>query len=333
MSFIKKPVFRDCTWAVAITLALGFGLAFMPLFSLLLVPLLPLPVAFVIARHGVAPGVLTSAVIGAMSLVLMLLAAGLGQAMFGVATGLLILLMVAPVGVITGICLRRETGRLRLFLVMAATVFFSLLFWLGALVALAGMGPVAAAESLTQGVFDSSHDVYLAIGMSEQDIKDRRVEALNAASVAPYLAPSVLLVVAAAAAGASLSLGRRIFDKLGQPFPRDFAFRDLRMHFGFAYMMIVGLVCQLIAPYLSQDTGSAVDLVGINLLIVAEVAFFMQGIAIASFFLWRFKVKQPKRLGVYVFLVLLQVTLSMTSWMGLFDTWIDYRRRFTGQKA
>ncbi|MHB0866443.1 MAG: DUF2232 domain-containing protein [Thermoleophilia bacterium] len=333
MSAITKPVFRDGTWAVAITLTLGFALSFLPLFSLLVVPLLPLPVAFIIARHGVSPGAAAAAVIGAVSLVLTLMAAGMGQEMFGVATGLLIMLMVAPVGVMTGVCLRRGTGRLRLFLIVAATVFVSLLLWLGALVTLSGLGPVAAAESLTQGVFDSSHDVYLAIGMSDQDIEDRRVEALDVAAVAPYLAPAVLLVLAAATAGASLSLGRRFFDKLGQPFPQDFAFRDLRMHFGFAYMMIVGLVCQLFAPYLSEDTGAAVDLVGINLLIVAEVAFFMQGIAIASFFLWRFKVKQPKRLGVYLFLVLLQITLSMTSWMGLFDTWIDYRRRFSGQKA
>lgn len=333
MSTMTKPAFRHGTWAVAITLALGFALAFLPLFSLLVVPLLPLPVAFVVARHGTLPGSVAAGVVGALALALMLMAAVMGQALFGIATGLLILLLVVLAGVGAGICLRRGVSQLKLFLVVAAALFLSLFLWLAALVMASGMGPVAASESLTQSVFDSSHDVYLAVGMTEQDIEDRRTEALDMAALAPYLAPAVLLVLAAAGAAASLSLGRRSFARLGQPFPQDFTFRDLRMHFGFAYMMIVGLLCQLFAPYLSEETGSVVDLVGVNLLIVAEVAFFVQGIAIASFFLWRFKVKQPKRLGVYIFLILLQVTLSMTSWMGLFDTWIDYRRRFSGQKA
>ena len=61
--------------------------------------------------------------------------------------------------------------------------------------------------------------------------------------------------------------------------------------------------------------------------------FFIQGMAIASFFLWAYKVSRVKRVAVYICLVLLQLTLSLTSWMGLFDTWLDYRHRFIKKKA
>jgi uncharacterized protein YybS (DUF2232 family) len=62
------------------------------------------------------------------------------------------------------------------------------------------------------------------------------------------------------------------------------------------------------------------------------VLFFIQGIAIASFFLWAYKVSGVKRAAVYICLVMLELFLSLTSWMGLFDTWFNYRKRFIRKK-
>lgn len=301
--------------------------------SILVAPLVPIPIAFVISKHGIGLGAVVGTVIVLVAMLLAVVAAGSGQVLFGVSAGLIIILLIGPVGMGAGISLRRGVSQLRLFLLLTGIFFMSLSIWLGALVAASGFGPQAGAQTVAEYMIESSRPFYLALGMSEQDIDSRKTEVLDMAAMAPYMAPAVVLVASAALSGVSVGLARKLFAKMRQPFPQDFVLRDFRLHFSFAYMMILGLLCELVAPFLPEAYSSPASLAGANLLIVAEVLFFIQGVAIASFFLWRYKVSKPKRAGIYAVLVLLQLTLSLVSWIGLFDTWIDYRRRFAKQRA
>lgn len=326
MSAFTKPALLDGLKAVMLSLMIGALLVLLPLFSLLTAPLLPIPMAFIISRHGIVPGAIAAAVIGAVALAL---AGALGVP----AAGGLILLLAAPAGIGAGICLKRGCSQLRLFVVLAALFFISLASLAGLLMVMTGRGPVAMVDYLTDSAADPAREIYLSVGMSQEDVDSLIADARDFAAALPYLAPALLLVLSVTLSGTSVAVARRVFDRLRQPFPRDFVFRDLRLHFAFAYMMIVGLLLELVTPYMPEPYSSAADLAGANLLIVSEVLFFVQGLAIASWFLWRYKVSRPKRVGVYACLVALQLALSLTSWMGLFDTWLDYRRRFGGRKA
>lgn len=321
MSTLTKPVLLDGAKAVALSLLIGALLVLVPVFALVTAPLLPIPLAFIISRHGVVPGAIAGIVTGAVAM-----------ALAGPAIGMLILLLVAPTGIGTGICLKRGCSQLRLFITLAVIFFISLLVWAGMLMVMTGNGPVAAVQELSDAATDPARELYLSVGMSQDDVDSLLTQARDFAAALPYLAPALLLVLSVTLSGTSVAVARRVFERLRQPFPKDFVFRELRLHFAFAYLMILGLVAELATPYLPEPYSSAADLVGANLLIVSEVLFFIQGLAIASWFLWRHQVSRPKRAGVYICLAALQLALSMTSWLGLFDTWLDYRRRFGGQK-
>ncbi len=319
MSTYSRTALFDGGKAVALSLALGIVIAFMPLLSFIAVPAMPIPAAFITSRYGVAAGLAASFIVGVASI-----------GLTGVYAGLLIFMLTAIAGIGAGVALRRGVSQFRLFVAVALTFSAALLLWLGALLLIIGQGPIEALQSITDAAAEPSRQFYQALGMSEQDIESTLTDARDFASVLPYLAPAVLLVVSIALSGASLALARRVFERLRQPFPRDFVFRDFRVHWGFAYAMIAGLLCQLLlmTPYTPEAYVSAVDLVGANLFIISTVLFFIQGMAVASFFLWAYKVSKVKRSVVYLCLILLQATMSLTSWMGLFDTWLDYRRRF-----
>jgi len=321
MSTESRSALQDGGKAVGLSVALGVVIAFVPLFSIVAVPAMPVPAAYITSRYGIYAGLLVSLLTGVVCM-------ALTAPVVGFAAGLLIFLLTAIAGLGGGLALRKGVTQFRLFVAMVAVFFAALLLWLAALLLLSGQGPVSAIESLADATTEPSRQLYQSFGMDEQGVDEAIAQARDFALLLPYLAPAVLLVVAIALSGVNLAIGRRVFERLRQPFPRDFVFRDLRIHWVFAYAIITGLLCEFLAPYAPERYVTAVELTGANLFIISEVLFFIQGMAIANFFLWAYKVTKVKRVAVYFCLVLLQLTLSLTSWMGLFDTWLDYRRRF-----
>ena len=317
MSTYSRSALYDGGKAVALSVALGIVIAFLPPISFLAVPAMPIPAAFITWRYGLLRGLVASLLVGVVCTLLT-----------GVYAGLLIFLLTALAGSGAGLALRRGISQFSLFVAMVAIFFATLMLWLGALLLISGETPVSALLTIADAAAEPSRQLYQAIGMSDQDIDSTLAQARDFAAVLPYLAPAVLLVISIVLSGTNLALARRVFERLRQPLPKDFVYRDFRVHWAFAYMMILGLLCQLLTPYVHEAYADAVDLTGANLFIVSEVLFFIQGMAVASFFLWVYKVSRAKKLVVYLCLVLLQATLSLTSWMGLFDTWLDYRRRF-----
>jgi uncharacterized protein YybS (DUF2232 family) len=321
MTTYSRTALFDSGKAVASSVALGVVIALVPLLSIIAVPALPIPVAFITSRYGVVAGLFVSLVTGAACMALTV-------PLVGIYAGLLVFMLAAIAGVGAGLALRRGVSQFRLFVAMAAGFLATLILWLGATLLIIGEGPVTAMRGLADANAETSSQLYRAIGMNQQDVDAAVVQAHDFISTLPYLAPAVLLITSIVLSGANLALARRVFGRLSQPFPRDFVFRDFRAHWVFAYVFILGLLCQLLAPYAPEAYADAVDRVGANLYIVSEVLFFIQGMAIASFFLWAYKVSRVKGLAVYSGLVLLEVTLALTMWLGLFDTWLDYRRRF-----
>ncbi len=307
--------------AVALAVVLGAVLAFVPVLSIAALPVLPVPVAYITSRHGVVLGLLAS------------LAAGFLCATFaGLFAGLLVMLL-ADVGVGAGAGLRRGLSILRLFLLVAALFMAALVLWSGVVLASAGVGPVGAIDEMAGQAAVTAGGLYGALGMSQSDVDAAVADFRDFAALLPYLLPALLLVMSIVLSGATVALSRQVFQRLKQPFPAGFEFRQLRLHFGFAYLMIAGLILELVSPYLSSGYAEASRLAGMNILIVSEMLFFIQGIAIASFFMEKYKLARAMRIPVYVALVLIQAVFSLVSWLGLFDTWIDYRRRFGRKKG
>jgi uncharacterized protein YybS (DUF2232 family) len=322
MSAYTKKAWIDGATAAALSLFFGALLVLFPVLALVTIPLVTIPIAFLTTRYGLIFGLMTGLVTAAGAMVLA-----------GTAAGFLIGLLVVAVGTGAGLCVRLGFSQLRLFICLALIFFASLVLWLGVLLAMAGKGPVAATDDLMDSAAVEARDIYTTVGFSSEDVEAGIEQAREFAGSLPYLSPSILVVTSLLLSAVTLIIARRVFERRKQPFPHDFVFRELRLHFSFAYLMIAGLVCQLAVPYLAESVGGVVDMVGANLLIVSEALFFIQGLAIGSWFLWRYRVSRPKRLGIFICLALLQVVLSLVSWLGLFDTWVDYRKRFGGKKV
>jgi uncharacterized protein YybS (DUF2232 family) len=67
---------------------------------------------------------------------------------------------------------------------------------------------------------------------------------------------------------------------------------------------------------------------GLNLLIVASVLYFFQGLAILLFFIERWNIPLLLRSLLLVIFIFQSVGSFFLSLIGLADTWFDFRRRY-----
>lgn len=322
MSTSSTSAIADGGKAAGLSVLLGLVLAFAPLVSVLALPLLPVPAAYMAARHRAVAGVLTG-----------VLAALVCAPLTGPGFALLVLLLASLVGGGMGAAARSGMSTLRLFCLVAALFLVSAVVWAGVLLALAGAGPVTALNEITGEALDSTRGIYIGMGMDEQSVDELLDQVREFTELLPYLMPGILLIASALLSGSAMAAVRRVFERLRQPFPRDFEFAAFRLHFVFAYGMIAGLACELAAAWLDESYSFTVSLVGMNLIMVTQTLFFIQGLAIAHFFLSLRRTGRGKRVLVFGGLGMMELFLPLVSWLGLFDTWFDYRRRFTARKG
>ena len=73
----------------------------------------------------------------------------------------------------------------------------------------------------------------------------------------------------------------------------------------------------------------AMKVIGLNGLIVFMVVYFLEGIAIVSFFFEKKQFPRFLRSTIYVFIFIQQIICLLVIGLGFFDTWLDFRRLST----
>lgn len=330
MSESSRPALLDGGKAVGICAAIGAMIGFvaregLPLeavaFTLMLLPFLPVPVALFTARHGATAGIVAGLVIGSLCTTWTVLS--------GTTLGLLVFMFAAVGGVFAGIGFRNGVSIYRM-LVMSMVLFLGmLLIWFGAFAFNSGTGPLETIEDMAADFADQTGGFYEAIGVvqgsPEEITSDLREGALLST-------PAWVVIVSGLMAIIMVSVSRLAFRTMKQAFPGDIRFSELRLHFGFVYLFIGSLAFLLAAYILDGSPAEWSEGIGQNLMLVSSALFFIQGLAIASWFLRRRKASGAMKAGVYFSLGLLEGFFSLVSFVGIFDVFMDFRKRY-GEKG
>ncbi len=301
--------------AIAATVVMGLCITLVPILPPFIFPFLALPLALVVARWGVRPGVAVAAVTG------LLLYVGVG---LSVAT--LVFLLVAAMGTLIGESLRRDWDFGRTFGLVAAGALVASLLWGLFVWSVLGVH-FASVKKAVYGSIDGVAGQYQAWGMSATTAASASHQLKSLFDIAPYLAPGVLVMAALLLAACSLGLAYWIFPRLRERISVSWPFSRFRLHWGVAYVSIAGLAMLLFSRG-DASWRTVLMYVGINLLLVSQTLFFVQGLAVARWFTIDRHVSGGGRVLLYIGAVLTQALFQLTGLIGLFDTWIDYRKRF-----
>jgi len=312
----KHPYFQgDLLRGVAVLTLTLLAVVLIPFIGPVVVVMTPLPIMYYCLQLGRTKGI-------AVLAVSFLAVAGI-LGFVGQRPGFSVLLMIGFSGVLLSEILRRNYSLEKTLLVASLALFLSGLGFLLLHALRTGVGLREMVELYVSGVVNDNVRLYEKLDVSEDQTLLLRENIPQITRFFTGIFPALSLSGAIVTAWLNLLAGRLLMQRKAIGFP-DFG--DLT-----AWKAPEGLVWILIAaggmmllPY------EALNIVGVNVLIVCCLIYLCQGLAIAGFFFKRRKIPAAVRLLFYTLLLVQQYMLIIVIAFGLFDIWIDFRKRIAG---
>jgi uncharacterized protein YybS (DUF2232 family) len=320
VSTFTTPAVSEAGKAVALAVVLSVLVAYVPLLALFAIPALPLPLGYLTLRRGVGVGVAGAVCVAALA-----------AAVTGLSNGLLALLVAGFLGVVLGVALRAHRGFSWTLIVTALGATSALVAWIASVWVVTGMSR-AQLSKLVDDSMAAAGQLYTSMGMSQASIDLASKQIHETLRMIPYLAPAIAGVGGVILASAVLGLAAAVYPHVGEKAIGHLAFSRFRLHWGAAYGYIGGLALLVLASRFGTYHEVA-RLVGLNLLVFFQTLFFLQGLALAHWFVVSRRMSAGRRAVVYGAALLGQTMFQLTSWAGLLDTWFDYRKRFPPRDA
>lgn len=271
----------------------------------------PVPIAVLVYRHGLRSGILVS------------ITAALVSGIFGsMVTTVVFLLVFGLVGIAIGEALREKfsAGKVMAVGTVVSLVAFALL----ALVAFLFFDTNIVTDTfqLLEESFERTFSIYNRMGIDPSQM-------LGGFSLEKFLAtmrmilPTAFLMSAVVLSFVNFALTRLVLRRIGS---RDIAwFTPFQRWRGPWYLAWGYIAAKGLLLYIQLTGNESVLAVALNLEVLFNYIFLVQGLAIAWFFFDRWGMSKPIRI-LLAFFALNPGLSSFVTLLGVLDTWLDFRR-------
>jgi len=311
---------------------------YVPLASLVTTFLIPLPLTVLVIRRGLRPAVLAAIVSGLLA----------GVLTGNVLVGLSILVAVAPFGIVVGLGARRGWSAPRILgaaiLVTGASVIANGLL----LLAFLHINPIreyTLTIDLMRQSLETSLNLYTRLGVSPQTLESFRRTMMPVLDLMPKLILFVFISTAVTSAWLNYQVGRPILRRVGHPLPALPPASTWRLP-GFvlwllplAYVLhalgaqqITSLSDRLRSTLPSAPLPISAD-VGLNILVLVQTAFQLQGVLVGWVLLGRYRMSPILRIIVLSLLVFNPIFGFLFLFLGLIDSVFPLRERLGPRPA
>jgi uncharacterized protein YybS (DUF2232 family) len=300
---------KNIAAGVMVTLAIFAMSVFMPIVGFLFSIFIPLPVMFYRTKLGRRNGLLVPLV----AIALMSLVFG------GVTMDMLFFSGLMVLGFAMSEMFEKSISVEMTVLATCAIVLGAALIGILFYSLAANTGIVAMMTAYVATNLALSLELYKGMGMPQETIDAISGSLDQIQYVMVRILPSLATAATLFVAWTNLIAARPIMQRSGLGYP-DFGRLN---HWRSPDLLIWGVIgCGLII--LIPDTG--IRLVGINGLLVLLTVYFIQGIAIVSFYFEKKKLPRTIRVVLYTMIAIQQFFLLLVVCLGLFDMWIDFRK-------
>jgi uncharacterized protein YybS (DUF2232 family) len=141
----------------------------------------------------------------------------------------------------------------------------------------------------------------------------------------PYLLPGIFIVCLTSIGIINYQFSHTILKKYDtkiKPLP---LFKNWDIPWYWCWGIILGLILILI-PSFNSSIDKLIDVVGFNLLIIFGMLYFVLGVSVSWGLFERFKIGMVWRVVILIVISLFMGLIIILPIMGLFDTWINFRR-------
>jgi uncharacterized protein YybS (DUF2232 family) len=289
--------------------------ALIPFAGPVVIIMTPLPIIYFFSRLGRVRGLATLAI--AVAIVSGLLS------LLGQRANVTVLLMIGFTGAMLSEVLRRRYSVDKTFTIASLTLFFCGVGFVLYSAFLSGVAPWRIVELYIGGVIAENLTLYEQLNISADQIALIRENAPQIAEFFTVVFPALVLSGTVLTVWLNVLAARSLLRRHAEVFP-DFGDLSLWKAPERLVWLLIAAGGMMLLPI------DVVDNVGLNILIVCCLLYLLQGLAIVGFF---FKCKRVPPLLRWIFYVLIAVQQYMVILVitfGLFDIWIDFRKRIAG---
>jgi uncharacterized protein YybS (DUF2232 family) len=305
-------VAKDIATGTVITLFIFAAASYLPILGIFCALFIPLPTLFYRAKLGRHTGViLPAAAVFVMSAVL-----------GGIAVDLIFFLELLLLGFMLGEFLTQDLSVEKTILYTCASVLMSGLLGLVVYSNVSNTGIHALVSGYIAKNLELTMALYEGMGVSEESL----VQLSNSIDQIHYIlvriVPAMIIGATLFIAWVNLLMAKGIFTAKGIFFP-DFGTLNHWKAPDALIWLLIGCGGLLLMPV------SNLKIVGLNGLLVLLVVYFLQGIAVVSFYFEKKQFPRALRLFLYSLIALQQFILLVVIGLGLFDMWLNFRKLST----
>jgi uncharacterized protein YybS (DUF2232 family) len=291
------------------------AVALIPFVGPIVILMTPLPVLYYSFHLGRVPGL--------TALITALLVASIALSLLGRPVDLSVLMVIAVAGVMLAELLRRKYSIEKTLALASLALFFSLIAFVAYFAMKAGVDPLQIVTLHISGIIEENLKLYAQLNISEDQLTLIKENAPEIAQFFTGIFPALALSGAIFTVWLNVLAGRFLLMGKAAEFP-DFG--DLAL-----WKASEKLVWLLIAAgMMTLLPGAIPETIGINILIVCCLLYLFQGFSIASFFFRHKQVPLFFRWLFYTLIVVQQYMAILVIAFGLFDIWLDFRKKITG---
>jgi len=288
--------------------------ALVPFIGPVAVIMTPLPILYFSFRLGRAQG------LASLAIAFLIASAVLG--LLGRPAGISVLMIISLTGIAISEVLRRRYSIEKTFVLASLALFFFGISFLLYYTLQTGIAPLRLLEMYISGIIKENLKLYAQMNISEDQIQLLRENIPEITEFFTAIFPALALSGSMVTVWLNVLSGRSLLRGYSVGFP-DFGDVTLWKAPEKLVWLLIASGLMVLAPLDILET------VGINLLIICCLVYLFQGLAIAGFFFRFKKVPVPFRWFFYMLIVIQQYMAIFVIALGLFDLWVDFRRRIS----
>jgi uncharacterized protein YybS (DUF2232 family) len=311
--FFHNDVIRGIT-VLSLTLLI---VALIPFVGPVVIIMTPLPIIYFTFRLGRVRG------LAALAFAFLIVSGILG--LLGHRANLAVLLMIGFTGVTLSEVLKRRFSIEKTFLIASLAVFSCGVGFVLYSAFLSGAAPWRIVELYIAGIIAENLKLYEQLNISADQISLIRENAPQITGFFVAIFPALALSGAVLTVWLNVLAARVLLRRHAEEFP-DFGDLSLWKAPEWLVWLLIASGGMMLAPI--EVLGS----VGMNILIVCCLIYLFQGLAIVDFFFKRKRIPVLLRWLFYILIAVQQYIVILVIAFGLFDIWVDFRKRIAGIK-
>ena len=291
--------------------------ALIPFVGPVVIVMTPLPIIFFFFRLGRARGLAALAVA-------FIIVSGLLN-LLGHNANIAVLAMIGVTGVLLAEVLYRRYSIEKTFVIASLSLFSCGIGFLLYSAFLSGAPPWQTLELYIGGIIAENIRLYEQLDISADQIALIRENASQIAGFFTVIFPALALSGAVLTVWLNVLAARSLLGQYAKEFPDLGDFTLWKSPERLVWLLIAAGGMMLVPV-------GVFDGVGLNILIVCCLIYLLQGLAIVGFFFRRKRVPLLLRWLFYLLIAVQQYMVVLVIALGLFDIWVDFRKRIAGIK-